>query len=71
MQNAKILGIVPKSYLPNKKEFYEKRQFVSGRDITRTSTEVCGQDVPFGVDLLFCDSKDMTFGVEICEDLWL
>ncbi len=70
MQNAKILGIIPKSYLPNKKEFYEKRQATSGRDITRSTTELCGQEVPFGVDLLFCDSKDMTFGVEICEDLW-
>ncbi|MCW8822405.1 MAG: NAD(+) synthase, partial [Sulfurovum sp.] len=70
VQHGKILGIVPKTYLPNKKEFYDKRQFVSGRDIVRTSTELLGTEVPFGVDLLFTDSKDMTFGVEICEDLW-
>ena len=70
IQNGKILGIIPKSYLPNKKEFYEKRQFVSGRDIVRTTTEILGQEVPFGVDLLFTDHADMTFGVEICEDLW-
>jgi len=70
IQSGEILGIVPKSYLPNKKEFYEKRQFVSGRDIVRTTTEVLEKEVPFGVDLLFTDSKDMTFGVEICEDLW-
>jgi len=70
LQNGKILGIVPKTYLPNKKEFYEKRQFVSGRDITRTTTEMLGEEIPFGVDLLFTDSRDMTFGVEICEDLW-
>jgi len=70
VQNGEILGIVPKSYLPNKKEFYEKRQFVSGRDIVRTTTEILGKEVPFGVDLLFGDGKDMTFGVEICEDLW-
>ncbi len=70
IQNGKILGIVPKSYLPNKKEFYEKRQFVSGRDIVRTTTQLLGEEVPFGVDLLFSDGADMTFGVEICEDLW-
>jgi len=70
IQNGKILGIVPKSYLPNKKEFYEKRQFVSGRDIVRSTTELLGEEVPFGVDLLFTDKKDMTFGIEICEDLW-
>lgn len=70
IQNGKVLGIVPKSYLPNKKEFYEKRQFVTGKDITRTTTELLGEEVPFGVDLLFTDSQDMTFGVEICEDLW-
>ncbi len=70
LQKGKILGIIPKSYLPNKKEFYEKRQFVSGRDIVRTTTEILREEVFFGVDLLFTDSKEMTFGVEICEDLW-
>jgi len=70
VQNGKILGVVPKSYLPNKKEFYEKRQFVTGKDITRTTAELLGEEVPFGVDLLFTDSQEMTFGVEICEDLW-
>jgi NAD+ synthase (glutamine-hydrolysing) len=70
VQNGKILGLVPKSYLPNKKEFYEKRQFVSGRDIVRTTATLLDEEIPFGVDLLFTDTKDMTFGVEICEDLW-
>ena len=70
LQNGKILGLVPKTYLPNKKEFYEKRQFVSGREIIDTTTSLMGQEVPFGTDLLFSDSKEMTFGVEICEDLW-
>jgi len=70
LQNGKILGAVPKSYLPNNKEFYEKRQFVSGRDMVRTSTELLEEEVPFGVDLLFTDKADMTFGIEICEDLW-
>ena len=70
IQRGKILGIVPKSYLANKKEFYDKRQFISGRDITRATTELLEEEIPFGVDLLFTDSNDMTFGVEICEDLW-
>ncbi|NOR54886.1 MAG: NAD(+) synthase, partial [Sulfurovum sp.] len=70
IQNGQMLGLVPKSYLPNKKEFYEKRQFTTGRDITRTTTELLDEEVPFGVDLLFTDKADMTFGVEICEDLW-
>jgi len=70
IQNGKILGIIPKSYLPNKKEFYEKRQFITGKDITRTTTDLLGEEIPFGVDLLFTDSQVMTFGVEICEDLW-
>ncbi len=70
IQNGRILGLVPKSYLPNKKEFYEKRQFVSGRDIVRSGASILGEEIPFGVDLLFSDGADMTFGVEICEDLW-
>jgi len=70
IQKGKILGIVPKSYLPNKKEFYEKRQFISGRYIKNSSTTLLGQEVPFGVDLLFTDHKELVFGVEICEDLW-
>ena len=70
IQHGKILGLVPKSYIPNKKEFYEKRQFTSGRDIVRSTVSLLGQEVPWGVDLLFTDGGDMTFGVEICEDLW-
>jgi len=70
IQNGKVLGVVPKSYLPNKKEFYEKRQFVSGRDIVKSTVDLLDDEIPFGVDLLFTDKADMTFGVEICEDLW-
>ena len=69
IQNGEILGVIPKSYLPNKKEFYEKRQFVSGKDIRNSSIELFGQKVPFGVDLLFRAGDEMLFGVEICEDL--
>ncbi len=70
IQNGEILGVVPKSYLPNKKEFYEKRQFVSGKDIKNSSIELLGQEVPFGVDLLFKAGNEILFGVEVCEDLW-
>ncbi|KIM06649.1 MAG: NAD synthetase [Sulfurovum sp. FS06-10] len=70
IQNGSILGVIPKSYLPNKKEFYEKRQFVSGRHIKNSTTTLLCQEVPFGVDLLFSDNKEMVLGIEICEDLW-
>ncbi len=70
IQNGKVLGVVPKSYIPNKREFYEKRHFTSGRDITRSESMVAGEKVPFGVDLLFDDGAGMTAGVELCEDLW-
>ncbi|OYY55491.1 MAG: NAD(+) synthase [Sulfurovum sp. 28-43-6] len=70
LQQGKILGLIPKTYLPNKKEFYEKRHFASGRDITNHHIDFLESQVPFGVDLLFTDRADMTFGVEICEDLW-
>jgi len=69
-QYGKILGLVPKTYLPNKKEFYEKRQFISGKKIKQQTVTLLGQDVPFGVDLLFSDNHDIYFGIEICEDLW-
>ena len=70
IQNGTILGIVPKSFLPNKQEFYESRHFVSGANIKNTTTDHFGFSVPFGVDLLFKDSKELCFGIEICEDLW-
>jgi len=70
IQSGKILGIVPKSYIPNNKEFYEKRQFTSGNDIVRTTTDFLDLEIPFGVDLLFKYDDNLIFGVEICEDLW-
>jgi len=70
VQNGKILGVVPKTYLPNKKEFYEKRHFSSGKDIKDRFINLCDQNVPFGVDLIFKDKGFLSFGVEICEDLW-
>jgi NAD+ synthase (glutamine-hydrolysing) len=70
IQNGKILGAVPKTYIPNKREFYEKRYFNSGRDIRDAEIKILNQKVPFGTDILFRDSKELLFGVEICEDLW-
>ncbi len=70
LQNGTILGIVPKSYLPNNKEFYDKRQFTSGKDVVRSSVDFLGRNIPFGVDLLFGNEEEMVLGVEICEDLW-
>ena len=69
-QKGKILGVVPKTYLPNYKEFYEQRWFASSLTYTGVSTiRLCGQTVSFGRNLLF-DTPDACFGIEICEDLW-
>jgi NAD+ synthase (glutamine-hydrolysing) len=67
-----VLGVVPKSYLPEYREFYEKRQFRAARDAVRDHIRLLGQDVPFGADLLFCarDLPSFVAHVEICEDLW-
>ncbi len=70
VQNGHILGVIPKSYLPNKNEFYEKRYFQSGIRLHSKTLNLLGKEIPFGVDLLFGDGADMTFGIEICEDLW-
>lgn len=69
IQKGKVLGVVPKTYLPNYKEFYEKRWFTSAVDVSETSVRLCGQMVPMGANLLF-EMADTTFGIEICEDLW-
>ena len=61
-------GVIPKTFLPNYKEFYEKRWFASSMDNRQTSISLCGQDVPFGTDLLF-RSGEVVIGTEICEDL--
>ena len=68
-----ILGVVPKTYLPNYREFYEKRHFVSGINVIDREIALAGQTVPFGTDLLFrsTGSVPMTFHVEICEDIWM
>ncbi len=79
MTDGEVVGVVPKINLPNTGEFYEKRWFSSGRDVLEHNVnsirpriptiELWGNDVPFGIDLLFA-TKDYSFGIEICEDLW-
>ena len=69
LQKGKILGIVPKTYLPNYKEFSEQRWFTSASTHTETNIRLCGQNVPFGTSLLF-DTAETCFGIEICEDVW-
>jgi NAD+ synthase (glutamine-hydrolysing) len=67
-----VLGAVPKSYLPEYREYYEKRQFRAARDLVSSEVSVLGAPVPFGADLLFAcrDLRALTLFVEICEDLW-
>jgi NAD+ synthase (glutamine-hydrolysing) len=69
IQKGKIIGVVPKTYLPNYKEFYEQRWFTSAVETEENKIRLCGQNVHFGRNLLF-ETSGVTFGVEICEDLW-
>jgi NAD+ synthase (glutamine-hydrolysing) len=72
LHRGRILGAVPKTYLPEYREFYEKRQFRAARDLIDPQVEINGATVPFGNDLLFSanDVPDLTIHVEICEDVW-
>lgn len=69
IQKGRILGFVPKTYLPNYKEFYERRWFTSGADIAPTTITICGQQVPLSTSMIF-RTPSCTFGVELCEDVW-
>lgn len=79
MTDGDVVGVVPKINLPNTGEFYEKRWFSSGRDVLEHTSnsirpriptiELWGNDVPFGIDLLFT-TNHYSFGIELCEDLW-
>lgn len=70
IQKDKILGVIPKFYLPNTKEYYEKRWFKSGFDVVDHFKEInfLNQTIPFG-NLIF-SKDDFNFGVEVCEDMW-
>ena len=68
-----MLGVVPKSYLPNYREFYEKRQFAAARDALRDTMRWADSDVPFGTNLIFApsDLPELRVHAEICEDVWV
>lgn len=66
---GRILGVVPKTYLPNYNEFYEKRWFASAAGAPFSEIELCGEAVPFGSDLLF-KMGNATIAAELCEDVW-
>ena len=73
IQSGRVLALIPKTVLPNYREFYEKRQFTSGRELGTGTKEakVNGAYIPFGTEIIFQDAaSSFSFGVEICEDLW-
>jgi NAD+ synthase (glutamine-hydrolysing) len=72
VSRGRILGVVPKSFLPNYREYYEKRWFAMGFGLNGLDIAVAGEIVPFGTDLIFAatDLDDFIFHVEICEDYW-
>ena len=70
IQKGVILGVIPKHYLPNYHEFYEKRWFHSGKDTTLKSIDLFGEKVPFGYLIFEDQDKNIRFGVEICQDVW-
>ena len=73
IHRGRVLGVVPKSFLPEYREFYEKRQFRAARDAVGDSVRLLGTSVPFGADLVFPagDLPAFVLHVEICEDLWV
>lgn len=73
LHGGKVLGVVPKTYRPNYKEFYDSRWFSAGPSAISATVRLFGEDVPFGNDLLFAaaDVPELTLAVEICEDLWV
>ena len=73
VHDGEILGVIPKSYLANYREFYDKRYFVATRNATSDTATVLGREVPFGSDLLFeaADIPGLVVHVEICEDGWV
>lgn len=73
VQGGRVLGVVPKTYLPNYGEFYEARQFNPADTATSREIRLNGHTVPFGADLLFASESlpGFTFHAEICEDVWV
>src|SRR4051794_23761915 len=73
IKGGRILGVAPKSYLPNYREFYERRHFAPGDDLRGATIRVAGVEVPCGPDLVFAasDLPDLRLHVEVCEDMWV
>lgn len=72
ISHGDIIAVVPKTYLPNTGEYYEERWFSSAADTEETTIVLCGQEIPFGTDILCVARHDnrLIFGCEICEDVW-
>jgi len=72
IHRGEILGVVPKTFLPNYREYYERRWFASGLGVVGRTIRVAGREVPFGTDQLFrsTGTASFTFHAEICEDVW-
>ena len=68
-QSGKILGIIPKTYLPNYREFQEKRWFSPSDVLFHETVRMGDEDIPIGPHILF-HSGEVGFGIEICEDMW-
>lgn len=73
LYRGRLLGLVPKTHIPNYSEFYEERWFASANDLLSEEIVYAGQTVPIGADLIFAatDIPDLKIGAEICEDLWV
>jgi NAD+ synthase (glutamine-hydrolysing) len=73
IHRGRLLGVVPKVFLPNYREFYERRHFTSGEGARGGTIAVAGRAAPFGADLIFAASgaAPFAFHIEICEDLWV
>jgi NAD+ synthase (glutamine-hydrolysing) len=73
LHRGRVLGIVPKSFIPNYKEFYEGRWFAAAATARSRQVRLGGDPIPFGTDQLFdaADVEGLVVGVEVCEDLWV
>jgi NAD+ synthase (glutamine-hydrolysing) len=73
VHRGRLLGVVPKTYLPTYREFYEKRHFASGEGVQGETIRIGPLEAPFGTDLIFAadDLPGLVLGVEICEDMWV
>lgn len=70
LTSGRLIGAVPKTYLPNNNEFYEKRWFHSGAEIENAAVVIAGQELPVSTRMNFISADQVTFGAELCEDLW-